>query len=225
MAAIGMLLWVLTPTLPTMTHAVVHAQRTSDTSGPDALVLAAAGLLAWVVWLWGAAGLGLTALTAAPGLVGATSSVVLRLVLPAAARRSAAGLLGLSLSIGPLLGTASVFLPTPAAAAGPITATATASPAVPDWPAATPPAAVPDWPTSPPISAASPARTSDPHVVLRGECLWDIAAGRLGQERSSAPTDGEIARAVHAWWWANASVIGPDPDQLLPGQVLSPPVP
>jgi hypothetical protein len=226
MAAIGTLLSVLTPALQVMTEAVTHAQRTSDTAGPDALVLAAAGLLAWAVWLWGAVGLGLTALAAVPGLVGATSAVVLRLVLPAAARRSAAGLLGLTLSVGPLLGTTSVLLPTPASAAGPITATATTTTtAVPDWPVAAPPAAVPDWPRTPPVSGASPARTSSPHVVLRGECLWDIAAAHLGQGRPSAPTDGEVARAVHAWWSANASVIGPDPDQLLPGQVLHVPVP
>jgi hypothetical protein len=28
---------------------------------------------------------------------------------------------------------------------------------------------------------------------------------------------------VDAWWSANADVIGPDPDLLLPGQVLQPP--
>ena len=224
MAAIGGLLSVLTPALPVMTEAVARAQRTADTAGPDALMLATAGLLAWAGWLWGAVGLGLTALAAAPGLLGATSSVVLRLVLPAAARRSAAGLLGLSLSVVPLIGTASAFFPTTASASGPITATATASPAVPDWPAAAPAAAVPDWPSRPSTAGASPARASDTHVVLRGECLWDIAAGRLGRGRLAAPTDGEIARAVSAWWSANAAAIGPDPDRLLPGQVLSPPV-
>jgi nucleoid-associated protein YgaU len=234
LAAIGELLSVLTPALPAMTEAVAHAQRTADTAGPDALMLAAAGLLAWAVWLWGAVGLGLTALAAAPGLLGATSSVVLRLVLPSAARRGAAGLLGVSLSVVPLIGTASASLPTIASAAGPITATATAtatgtgtataSPAVPDWPTAAPVAAVPDWPSRPPSSGTSPARASDAHVVLRGECLWDIAAGRLGQGRREAPTDGEIARAVSAWWSVNTAVIGSDPDRLLPGQVLSPPV-
>jgi hypothetical protein len=224
MAAIGTLLSVLTPALPAMTAAVTHAQRTSDIAGPDALVLAAAGLLAWAVWLWGAVGLGLTALAAVPGLVGSTSAVVVRLVLPAAARRSAAGLLGLSLSVTPLLGTAAVCLPTTASAAGPITATATGSPAVPDWPAHAAPAGVPDWPSNPPSSSATAARASDPLVVLRGDCLWDIAAGRLSRGRPALPTDGEIAHAVHAWWAANASVIGPDADRLVPGQVLSPPV-
>jgi hypothetical protein len=227
MAAIAALLSVLTPAFPAMTSALTHAQRTVDTGGADGLVLAAAGLVAWAVWLWGAIGLGLTALAVAPGLLGATSSVLVRLVLPAAARRSAAGLLGLSLGVAPLLGTASVLLPTAASAAGPAavvtatetaTATATARAAVPDWPAAPPAPAVPDWPTA----GGSPTPLSA-HVVLRGDCLWDIAADRLRRGRSSAPTDGEVAHAVHAWWSANVPVIGPDPDRLLPGQVLSPP--
>lgn len=228
MAALAAVLSVLTPALPAMTDALAHAQRTADTNGPDAVVIAGAGLVAWAVWLWGAVGLGLTALAAAPGLVGAASSVLVRLVLPAAARRSAAGLLGLSLGVAPLLGSA-VLLPTAASAAVPAATAATAatrpaSAAVPDWPSApgAAPAAVPDWP----VGGSAPASTAPPrsaHVVLRGDCLWDIAADRLGQERSAPPTDGEVARAVSAWWSANAGVIGRDPDLLRPGQVLFPP--
>jgi nucleoid-associated protein YgaU len=220
MAAIAALLSGLTPALPVMSGALAHAQQTVDTDGADALVLAAAGLLAWAVWLWGAVGLALTALTAAPGFLGVTSSVLVRLVLPTAARRSAAGLLGLSLGVVPLLGTPSVLLPTTASAA--TTATATASAAVPDWPSAATPPAVPDWPTGTSASDGSPTPPST-HVVVRGDCLWDIAADRLGRGRPSAPTDGEVARAVHAWWSANVAVIGQDPDLLRPGQVLSPP--
>ena len=221
MAAIAALLSVLTPALPVMTAALTHAQRTADTSGPDALVLAAAGLAAWAVWLWGAAGLGLTALAAAPGLLGAASSVLVRLVLPAVARRGAAGLLGLSLGVAPLLGTAAVLLPTAASAAGPATTAAT-GPAVPDWPAAaTRTPVVPDWPSGSPVAQGS-ALPRSAHVVLAGDCLWDIAADRLSQARSSAHPDGEVARAVSAWWSANAAVIGRDPDLLQPGQVLPP---
>jgi nucleoid-associated protein YgaU len=222
--AIAALLSALTPALPVMTAALTQAQRTVDTGGADALVLAAAGLLAWAVWLWGAVGLGLTALAAAPGLLGATSSVLVRLVLPAAARRSAAGLLGLGLSVAPLLGTVSVLQAPTAAAAVTVTATATptSSPAVPDWPSSAAQPAVPDWPAVPPTTAA-PTPSSGMHVVVRGDCLWDIAASRLAQGRPSAPTDGEIARAVRAWWSVNARLIGPDPDLLLPGQALSPP--
>lgn len=222
MAAMCALLWVLTPALPVMTGALAHAQRTADSAGPDALVLAAAGLLAWAVWLWGAIGLGLTALSAAPGVLGAASSVVLRLFLPAAARRSAAVLLGLGLGVAPLVGTVSVLVPTTASAAGP----ATGDPLVPDWPSSpdpAPAAAVPDWPSRPSMPDVSPTRLAETHLVLRGECLWHIAADRLDRGRVSAPTDGEIVRAVHAWWTTNASVIGPDPDRLLPGQVLVPP--
>jgi hypothetical protein len=126
----------------------------------------------------------------------------------------------------------------PALAAPDPIAAAVAGPAVPDWPTATagaaatagagatagaagaapapatPPPAVPDWPDS-----AAPA---DTHVVERGECLWLIAAGSLrGSGRYAS--DGEIATAAHAWWSANATVVGPDPDLLLPGQVLHQP--
>jgi hypothetical protein len=225
MAGIGVLLAALSPALPVMTGALAHAQRTVDTAGPDALVLAAAGLLAWAVWLWGAIGLGLTALTAAPGVLGAASSIVLRLLLPTAARRGAAVLLGLGLGVTPLVGTVSVLVPTSASAAGP----ATADPVVPDWPFPASPASpalattVPDWPGPPPVPGPSPTGRSGSHVVLRGECLWHIAADGLAQGGAATPTDGEIAAAVHAWWTTNASVIGPDPDHLLPGQVLVPP--
>jgi hypothetical protein len=218
MTAIGALLSTLTPTVPSMAGAMAHAQRTVDAGGADALVVATVGLLAWAVWLWGAVGLGLTALAAAPGLLGAAGSILVRLVLPAAARRGAAGLLGLSLGVAPLLGAAPVLLPAVASAADSSAATTRA--AVPDWPAATPPAEVPDWPSGRPTA---PDRSSGPHVVLRGECLWDIAADRLARGRPAPPTEPETARAVHAWWSANAPVIGPDPDLLLPGQVLTPP--
>jgi nucleoid-associated protein YgaU len=83
--------------------------------------------------------------------------------------------------------------------------------AVPDWP--TEEAAVPDWPVE------SPAPS---HVVVRGDCLWDIADARLAAAEP-APTDGAIAAAVQTWWSANSEVIGPDPDLILPGQVLRPP--
>jgi hypothetical protein len=60
---------------------------------------------------------------------------------------------------------------------------------------------------------------------VRDDCLWHIAASHLLARSGVPPTDGEIARAVHAWWTANADVIGPDPDHLLPGQMLRPPGP
>ena len=64
--------------LPTMAGALAAAQRTADTAGPDALVVAAAGLLAWAVWAWGCLGLALTAAAALPGLLGGVAAAGLR---------------------------------------------------------------------------------------------------------------------------------------------------
>jgi hypothetical protein len=59
--------------------------------------------------------------------------------------------------------------------------------------------------------------------VVRGDCLWSIAEARLVDEQGRAPSGSEVAVAVHDWWSTNRAVIGPDPDRLLPGQVLQPP--
>jgi nucleoid-associated protein YgaU len=228
MALAAMALDALTPAITAMAAHLAAAQRTVDTAGPDALVVSAAGLLAWAVWAWGALGLALTAASALPGLVGAAARGLLSVVLPAGARRSAALVLGLGLGVaGPVLGTASVLLAAPAAAAAPAASVGD----VPDWPAALPdrpsavpdrpapaahpPAPVPDWPTE--------ERPAGAHVVVRGDCLWHIATARLTERSAAAPTDAEVAAEVHAWWAANTDVIGPDPDLLLPGQVLRPP--
>jgi nucleoid-associated protein YgaU len=226
MGLAGMALAVLTPAVPDMAAALASAQRTVDTAGPDSLVVAAAGLLAWLVWVWGLLGLGLTAACALPGMLGSAAGLATRVVLPAGARRSAALLLGLGLGVAAPLVATSTVLATPAAAAAPASG-------VPDWPAAAPPGSsapapaatpgngqVPDWPDASPSLAEGGS-----HVVVRGDCLWHIAASRLLTRSGTPPTDGEIARAVHDWWTANADVIGPDPDRLLPGQVLRPPDP
>ena len=222
MAAIAVLLAVLTPPLPAMAGAVSAAQRTVDAQGPDALITSAAGLLAWSVWAWGALGLALTAASALPGIVGGAARLALQVALPAGARRSAALLLWLGLGItAPLAGAAFPMLATSASASAP--------PAeVTDWPAVAPVAApVPDWPApaGSPAKAESGRPAAGDRVVVRGDCLWHIAADSLLGELGRLPSDGEIATAVDAWWQANAEVIGPDPDLLVPGQVLRAPGP
>jgi nucleoid-associated protein YgaU len=222
MGLVAVALAALTPPVTVMTAALTSAQRTVDTVGPDSLVIAAAGLLAWAVWAWGVLGLTLTAASALPGILGSAARLATHVVLPAGARHSAAVLLGLGLGVaGPLVATSTV-LTTAAVAAVPA--------AVPDWPAAPAPGLttarsvdpVPDWPGAAP--APAPA-DSAPHVVVRGDCLWHIAAAWLLEHFDRPPTDGETAQAVHRWWTANADVIGPDPDRLLPGQVLHAPGP
>jgi len=222
MGLVAGVLAALTPDISAMGASLGAAQRTVDTAGPDTLVVSAAGLLAWAVWAWGALGLVLTAASALPGLLGDAARVAVHVILPAGARRSAALALGVGLGVaGPLLGTAALVTAVPAAAAD----TWTPTTAVPDWPVAAdavpttpvPQGPVPDWPTS--------AASAGAHVVVRGECLWHIASDRLLAEHGRTPTDGEVAAATRAWWQANAEVIGPDPDLLLPGQVLTPPDP
>lgn len=221
MAGIALVLGALTPPPDAMAGALAAAQRTADTQGPDVLIASAAGLLAWAVWAWGALGLALTAASALPGIAGGASRLILRAVLPAGARRSAALLLGLGLGLtAPLAG----VLP----AVGPVTsAAASADTDVPDWPGSTSgttgttgTTAVPDWP-----AGATPAEsppTAD-RVVVPGDCLWHIAADSLLGELGRLPSDREVAVAVDAWWRANADVIGPDPDLLIPGQRLRAP--
>ncbi len=90
-----------------------------------------------------------------------------------------------------------------------------------DWPALDP-----DWPgsrtsTGTPTSAApvSPASPDGEVVVLRGDSLWSIAAAHL----PASATDADINTAWRAWYAANQTVIGADPDVILPGQRLVPP--
>jgi hypothetical protein len=77
---------------------------------------------------------------------------------------------------------------------------------------------VPDRPTD-----GAPVRYTDlgsgRHVVLRGESLWSIAAAELG----AGASDSAIAARWPHWYAANRALIGPDPDLLLPGQVLQSP--
>ncbi len=56
-------------------------------------------------------------------------------------------------------------------------------------------------------------------TVTPGDTLWDIAADHL-PDRSSA---ADIASSCARWYAANRHVIGPDPDLIVPGQVLAPP--
>jgi nucleoid-associated protein YgaU len=55
--------------------------------------------------------------------------------------------------------------------------------------------------------------------VAPGDCLWLIAARRLGPH----PTDAEITAQWPRWYAANRSVIGADPNLITPGEVLHAP--
>lgn len=58
-------------------------------------------------------------------------------------------------------------------------------------------------------------------VVDVGDSLWSLASRQLG----GFATDTDIARLWPAWYEANKSTIGENPDLILPGQVLTVPEP
>ena len=70
---------------------------------------------------------------------------------------------------------------------------------------------------APRISAA----THDLVTVRRGDSLWALAARHLG----AGASDAQVAREWPRWYAANRSVIGDDPDLLVPGRQLRPPDP
>jgi hypothetical protein len=187
-------------------HMLRAAPDVASTAGPEAVVLAAVSLAAWLAWGWGALGLTLTAATALPGVVGAAARRTSRVLLPASLRSGAAVALGIGLLVA-----------TPVGAHAAPASTVSASGTVPDWPRGVgqDELPVPDWPE---------VAAERPHVVAPGDCLWDIAAGRLRQAGEPA-SDAGVAAAVESWWQTNRRVIGPDPDLIHPGQVLHPPTP
>lgn len=82
-------------------------------------------------------------------------------------------------------------------------------PPVFDWPAGDP------QPPTPPSAATPTSPTTDSYVVADGDCLWHIVADRL-----PGASTADVANVVHELWIANESVIGADPDLLIPGQTL-----
>jgi nucleoid-associated protein YgaU len=244
MAGTGWLLAALGPDTEQVRRAVTTPQALVDTAGPDALLLVAAATAGWLCWAWGALGLLLTGLSALPGAAGRAAGLLLVVVLPAGARRAAAVAVGLSLAAAGPAAVGAACQPAVAAPAlveagtgtdrpGPLeTGRPRAHPIVQAAGAALDPAtaptgpappAPPDWPSSP-SPGPGPTDPSAAHMVLRGDCLWDIAADRMARLRPGLPvTDADLAIEVQAWWQANEAVIGPDPDLLLPGQVLQPP--
>ncbi|MEU2347488.1 hypothetical protein [Modestobacter sp. NPDC049651] len=222
MAAVAWALVLAGPGLADARATLTAPQATVDAGGPDALLVVGAAGLAWLTWAWGALGLLLTALSALPGLPGRVAAGVAAAVLPNGARRAAALALGLSLSVTAPLAASGLRTGPVAGPAGVVTASAAVpldrSAPAPDWRPGGSPAA-PDWPAAPGAGSAP-----GEHVVVRGDCLWDLARAHLTAAATGAPvTDAQVAAAAHAWWRANAAVIGPDPDLLLPGQVLRPP--
>lgn len=243
MAAGGMA-WLATTRLLTTSLVGALPHLVDGTGTVDDALSALASLLGLGMLLWLAVAFAVTALSLtlpAGTTVRTAAQRAQRVVAPDAARR----VLALAVAAAIASSTTPARAATDAARSAALVAVATAGPAV-GWPgtgmgAARPTPHVADGhqldPSWAPIadravpddrldpSWGGPARrrpgvpADDLVVVRRGDTLWDLAAHRLGPGATAA----EIARTWPLWFAANRSVIGPDPDQLTPGQRLRPP--
>lgn len=206
----------------------------SALSLPDLQTCAGLGasFLGLLVLLWWAAGLAagfIAAILWRSGNPGAARAV--GRLSPAFLRRLAAAALGLQL----------VAVPLPALAGGTENTTSigavASSPVDPVWRPSTAgadaaarssPAADPTWQPSGQLNgslliprAPRPAQTAETVTVAAGDTLWALAAAQLGPSAAEA----EISRHWPRWYHLNRSVIGPDPNVIIPGQVLAVPPP
>lgn len=217
-------------------------------TGPASVDEVIGSALAWAGavltgWLTLTVSVGLV--SSAPGVVGALCRRLAPLLTPHVARRL------LSLTLGTSVGT--VALPAPVAIAtstadaggrqqgvptpGPgysaTSQTTTTGLARADDVASAPAAPRPGWVPDRPTPALRPhhgrvlapalrptSTTSETVTVRRGDSLWSIAAAHLG----SGATDAEVAAEWPRWYEANRAVIGDDPDVVVPGQQLQPPL-
>lgn len=222
-----------------------------DPTGP---LVAAVALLAWAVAGWLAVTVTVVLLSRVPGLLGRTARALAVRVAPATVRRALEAALGLTVAVGALgpttalaaagTGPSAAVAPTPGAAWDldwPSSAGAPARERVgpPATTPARPPSARPPSAAPPTVRPAAPARTAVPPaaartsaavpapavvVVRAGDSLWSLAESSLRRAGTTPPTDRQVAQAWPRWWAANREVIGDDPDFLLPGTVLRPPV-
>ena len=200
----GLCLLVL-PALAWASAAPLHTVETGEALGYDAALGGCAAAVSWLTLLWFAGCVTLTLLARLPGTAGRCADRLADRLTPTVLRR----LLEASLGVGLVL-TSSAQVTAATAAPGPVrTASATGLLARP-----TPP--VPDRPDVRP-------RHAEPHLVRvrAGDSLWGIARTHL----AGRPTDRAVTREWHRWYAANRSVIGSDPDLIVPGQHLRPPAP
>lgn len=195
--AIGALTWASATPL--------HAWTTGKALGYDEALGGCAAAAAWLAVVWFAGCTGLALLTRLPGAAGRAAAGLAHRVTPALFRRALEASLGATLVLTASAQVATAATPRPAH-----TLTATGLLADP------PP--VPDRPDVRPRP-----RHPEAHLVRvrPGDSLWRIARTHL----AGRPTDRTITREWHRWYAANRSVIGPDPDVIVPGQRLHPPAP
>ena len=205
----------LTPGPVELAATLRHPQDAALSAGIDALTLAVATAGCWLALVWLVIALTASAAAALPGRCGPLADRVVAVTVPATARRLLAIALGLTVAT--------------AASAAPATAGVVpqqrpaVSPLDLDWPVASEPSApTPTQATRKPSAATGANDGSGARgevVVLDGDSLWSIAQRHL----PPGVTNAQIAADWPRWYSANRSVVGADPNLLLPGQRLIPP--
>lgn len=244
MLGVGAATWALASALANTVATIAGPGRTAVDEVVTAV--AAAGALALLSWV--AFGLLVSVVSTLPGPVGRHARRVRERVAPAAVRRWAGLLLGVTIvgTIAPggavaheiSTGTRiSAVTQTAARAAALDQGTSAPAPGWPDLPA--PPPTAP--PTQSPRQAQAPApewvptpvRPQPPVSLTSARVLPDEDDRREVVVRRGdtlwdlaaahlppAAGDAEIAGEWQRWYAANRAVIGADPDLILPGQVL-----
>jgi LysM domain len=218
----GAAMWRFRPHPATLgRHLAAPAQWLADV-GADRAAVQLAGAAVWVVALW--LGLALVTMTAAmlPGLAGRWAIECSRRLVPATLHRVLAGALGLGVLVAPVAAGAATTGIAVTSAGRPAAASVNSLPA-PVWPTDPTPAQPPAHDQPPTHSAIRPVSSTgsaaDRYTVRSGDSLWLIAARRIPHA-----TAAQIASAWPQWYATNRAVIGADPNQLLPGQVLRTPL-
>ena len=228
-AAVLAVLVTLRPLPAQLAHGLAHPQRWTADVGTDRAVITIVGAALCLLAAWVGVGL-LAAMTGRlPGTAGTAARRVAVVALPRALYRVAAGAAGLGVLLSPALASAgvahpggtgaSVVVPSPLPSTDSVPAPQLPLSATPANPASTHPASTHPTPTHPtPVHPTPADRTaaSSTVTVRPGDSLWHIAASRLG----GPPPPARIAAAWPRWFAANRAVIGPDPDYLVPGEVL-----
>ncbi len=238
-AAVGA---VLAPGLARVAASAPAAAVAGVRVEPAGALLSATALAALTLGTWLLLVVVLESVGHLPGAVGRAAARLSSTVTPRLVRRAVGVALGLG--VGVALGAG----PSPAAPAREVSAAVQesareaglavgdrGSPAAPGTALPDPgwsPPPDPGWTPDPPVVRPQPdvatvsaaARRPAPDapaevVVRRGDSLWSVAARHLGEEA----TDAEVAAEWPRWYTANRTVIGPDPDLILPGQVLRAP--
>lgn len=196
-AAVAALTWASVAPLGALT--------TGRTLGYDAALGGCAAAAAWLAVTWFAGCVALALLGRLPGAIGRCATGLAERVTPAVFRRLVEACLGATLVLA-----TSTQLAHAATAPAPLhVATATGLLADPTVPS----------PDRPDVRPTKPSHHRHVVRVRPGDTLWRIAATHM----SGRPTDHAISREWHRWYAANRTVVGGDPNLIVPGQRLHPP--